>query len=213
MSTVVTAAVQAPPLALGGKVPTPPDEFKWDVGEMLALSSVNCAVCDGLGSYAGRRCGVRVPCGCVLRAVFLACLRQFRNCVDKPKYLTRAFLGRGSVRSQSQTFHRPDEEYIADFTLIARRTLTVAEYRMLSLAIIRGVEWQKCHSGLNRGNHFHMIYRIQGKLGRAFRETQPYGLYPLCQYFAIPTARVPYKIDCQVAREEVPRGGRWVCHT
>jgi hypothetical protein len=36
---------------------------------------------------------------------------------------------------------------------------------------------------MDRGIFFHMIYRIQQKLGRAFREIEPYSLFPLDEYF------------------------------
>ena len=36
---------------------------------------------------------------------------------------------------------------------------------------------------LDRGEFFHEVYRIQQKLGRAFRELEPYALYPLEEYF------------------------------
>ena len=38
--------------------------------------------------------------------------------------------------------------------------------------------------GICRGNFWHVAYRIEQKLGRAFRELKPYGLFPLADYFA-----------------------------
>jgi hypothetical protein len=38
--------------------------------------------------------------------------------------------------------------------------------------------------GLGRGNFFHAVYRIQEKLGRVFREVQPFSLFPLDEYFS-----------------------------
>jgi hypothetical protein len=38
--------------------------------------------------------------------------------------------------------------------------------------------------GIDRGTYFHSLYRLQHKLGRVFRELQPYGLYPVSEYFA-----------------------------
>ncbi len=48
-----------------------------------------------------------------------------------------------------------------------------------------GADWRLCERKLklDRGNFFHTIYRIEQKLGRAFRETQPYGLFPVDEYF------------------------------
>jgi hypothetical protein len=36
---------------------------------------------------------------------------------------------------------------------------------------------------MDRGNFFHAVYRIQQQLGRAFRETKPFALFPLDEYF------------------------------
>ncbi len=37
---------------------------------------------------------------------------------------------------------------------------------------------------MDRGNFFHSVYRgIQQQLGLAFRETKPYALFPLDEYF------------------------------
>jgi len=36
---------------------------------------------------------------------------------------------------------------------------------------------------LDRGAFFHEAYRIEQKLGRTFRELQPYALFPLDEYF------------------------------
>lgn len=36
---------------------------------------------------------------------------------------------------------------------------------------------------MDRGNFFHEVYRIQQKLGRIYRELEPYSLFPLDEYF------------------------------
>ena len=40
---------------------------------------------------------------------------------------------------------------------------------------------------MSRGNFFHAVYRIEQKLGRMFRELQPYPLFPLDDYFNGPS--------------------------
>jgi hypothetical protein len=37
---------------------------------------------------------------------------------------------------------------------------------------------------LDRGTLFHMVYRVEEKLGRAFAELKPYPLFPVADYFA-----------------------------
>jgi len=84
------------------------------------------------------------------------------------------------------TWGRKDEEYMADFVLVSRRTLTAEEYRIFNYHFLLGADWKLCTRkiGIDRGNSFHAVYRIQKKLGRVFRELEPFGLYPLDQYFA-----------------------------
>lgn len=37
---------------------------------------------------------------------------------------------------------------------------------------------------MERGNFFHLVYRIEQRLGRVFATLQPYALYPVSDYFA-----------------------------
>jgi hypothetical protein len=69
--------------------------------------------------------------------------------------------------------------------LIAKRTLDECEHRIFRYHLILGADWKLCcrQMKLDRGNFFHAVYRIQQKLGRAFAETQPYGIFPLDEYF------------------------------
>jgi len=80
---------------------------------------------------------------------------------------------------------RKDEEYIADFCAVSRRTLNETEYRLFRYHFLLGADWRLCtrRLGMDRGNFFHMVYRIEQKLGKSFRELEPYGLFPLIDYF------------------------------
>jgi hypothetical protein len=85
------------------------------------------------------------------------------------------------------------EEFIADFELIARRVLGdgTLSYRLFRYHCLLGADWKLCCRQLKmeRGEFFHEVYRIQQRLGRAFREIRPYGLFPLDEYFGGVTAR------------------------
>jgi len=52
-----------------------------------------------------------------------------------------------------------------------------------------GASWKLCTRKLeiDRGNFYHSVYRIEQKLGRAFRETEPYALFPVDEYFNGPS--------------------------
>ena len=93
-----------------------------------------------------------------------------------------AVLG-GTVRRQ--VWGRKDEEYLADFCLVSKRYLDDDEYKLFRFHFLLGADWKLCcrQMKMERGVFFHNIYRIQQKLGRAFRELQPYALYPVDEYF------------------------------
>jgi hypothetical protein len=80
---------------------------------------------------------------------------------------------------------RKDEEYIADFCLVSKRHLDEFEYRIFRFHFLLGADWKLCCRQLKmeKGEFFHCIYRIQQKLGHAFREITPYPLFPLDEYF------------------------------
>jgi hypothetical protein len=84
------------------------------------------------------------------------------------------------------TYARLDEEYIADFSLISRRTLTNFEYNVFRYHFLLGADWRLCcrQMRIDRGTYFHAVYRVQQKLGRRFREIEPYSLFPIAEYFA-----------------------------
>ena len=158
--------------------------MEWTRSETLALAMSGCSACHGLGLLIGKR-GKTNPCNCVLRAIFRTCYKRFRHCVTKEKHMTRVSISLTRGRERHFTWSRKDEEYIADFILVARRTLEEKEYRLFNLHYLLGADWKLCCQKLKttRGNCFHSIYRIQHKLGRVFRELEPYGLYPLDEYF------------------------------
>jgi hypothetical protein len=94
-------------------------------------------------------------------------------------------LERGHARDNRFLYGRKNEEYLADFCLVSRRALDDFEYAIFLRYYLENADWRSCCSRLNidRGAFFHAVYRIEQKLGRIFRETQPYGLFPLDEYF------------------------------
>jgi len=84
-----------------------------------------------------------------------------------------------------RTWGRRDEEFVADFCLVSRRALDEFEHRIFRFHFLLGADWRLCcrRLGVDRGTFFHAVYRIQQKLGRVFRELEPYALFPLDEYF------------------------------
>ncbi len=108
-------------------------------------------------------------------------------------------------RNRPNSWGLKDEEFIADFTLVARRNLTEEEHRLFRYHFLLGADWKLCSRklGIDRGNFFHSVYRIEQKLGRVFRELQPYPLFPLDDYFHGPSRIGPQP----VAKPRQSRGG------
>jgi hypothetical protein len=157
----------------------------WDRSETIALAMEFCTKCKGEGQRSIRK-GLPTPCNCVLRAIFRACYARFRHCVTKEKFMSRVSLVPCRGRDRRMTFARLDEEYICDFCLVSRRTLTDFEHSVFRYHFLLGADWRLCCRQLriDRGTFFHAVYRIQQKLGRVFRELEPYSLFPLDEYFA-----------------------------
>ena len=91
------------------------------------------------------------------------------------------------------TWVRKDEDYVADFCLVSRRTLDDFEHKVFRYHFLLGADWKLCcrQMRIDRGTFFHAVYRIQQKLGRVFRDLQPYSLYPLDEYFGGTVRKAP----------------------
>ncbi len=159
--------------------------FDWNRTEVLALAKESCTQCQGHGLRRSSRKGPESPCNCVLRGIFKACYARFRYCASKEKHISTVRLEQVGGKDRRMTWGRKDEEFIADFCLVSRRALDDEEYRIFKFHYLLGADWKLCCRRLNmdRGNFFHSVYRIQQKLGRVFRELEPYALFPLDEYF------------------------------
>jgi hypothetical protein len=158
--------------------------MEWNRSETLALAAQSCTQCHGLGLRL--QGDASHPCNCVLRTIFRTCFRKFQNCATQEKHLSRVSMeGFGSNSNRKVTWGRKDEEYVADFCIVARRTLDAQEHKLFRYHFLLGADWRLCCRQLkmDRGNFFHSVYRLQAKLGRVLRELEPYALYPVEDYF------------------------------
>lgn len=151
--------------------------MEWTRSETLALAANTCAFCHGLGLKTGRR-GKDKPCLCVFRMVFRICFTRFRQCQEREKNQT-------GVSLEGNVWSRKNEEYVVDFMNVTRRALSDAEWRIFNYHFLLGADWRLCTKRLemDRGTFFHEVYRITERLGRLYRELQPYPLFPLDEYF------------------------------
>jgi hypothetical protein len=158
--------------------------MNWDRSQTIALAKTTCTHCHGYGLRPGRN-DREVPCNCVFRAVFRACYSRFRDCVTRDRHLSRVQLEFCNGKDNRVTYGRKVEEYIADFCLVSRNSLNPLEYDIFRFHYLLGAEWKLCcwRLQIDRGTFFHLLYKIEQKLGRIFRELEPYSLFPLDEYF------------------------------
>jgi hypothetical protein len=106
------------------------------------------------------------------------------------------------------SYGRKSEEYVADFVAVSRRHLSPAEHQLFRFHFLLGADWRMCCKRLNldRGAFFHAVYRIEQKLGRVYRELEPYGLFPLDEYFYAVgrDVRPKMNLDDMLTRESRP---------
>ncbi len=143
------------------------------------------------------------PCNCVFRAIFRACYARFQQCAIKEKYVSRVSLESNPGRQRRSVWGLKNEEYVADFCLVTRRTLTEKEYSLFKFHFLLGADWKLCCRKMNidRGTFFHAVYRIEQKLGKTFRELEPHALFPLDEYFSstgrdkVVAITTPFKVE------------------
>lgn len=159
--------------------------MEWNRSDAMTLASAQCRACRGEGLKKLKEPRNSV-CSCVLRSVFRICYRRFRECSEAQLLNSRVSLELGVRRDLPGTWGRKNEEFVADFLLISRRALSEEEHRIFRYRYLLGADWRLCSRklGLDKGTFHHMLYRVQQKLGKAFVELQPYGLYPLRDYFS-----------------------------
>jgi hypothetical protein len=152
--------------------------------DTLCLASQNCTFCFGRGARS-RRNGASSVCPCVFRYIFRVCYARFIVCSDKEKHMSSVSLTRIPGPRRGATFARKDEEFMADFILIGRRTLDEVEQRVFKAHLLLGADWKLCCRQLrmDKGTFFHLVYRVMQKLGKAFAETKPYALFPIADYY------------------------------
>ena len=158
----------------------------------MALALVTCNRCFGSGLYPAGLPGSLTVCNCVLRAVFRACYGKWRDIagdqlVARLGSSAMSRSGRRQAGRRGCFWARPREEYRADFELIARRTLDASHLAIFRLHFLKRLDWRACCRRLrmDRGNFFHGVYRIEERLGKAYREALPYALFPVYEYFSL----------------------------
>jgi hypothetical protein len=187
-----------------------PKPMEWTHSETIGLSNVKCVKCEGTGFRPGTHRDGKTPCNCVLRNIFRACLSRLYACNSFDNYIARVEYNFCPGHDASRSWTHKTQDYAADFYLIAKRTLTEREFAVLRLHYLLRHDWNACCNFLrmDRGAFFHICYRVEQKLGRAYREVRPYSLFPCDEYFGGTLRRKaaePFFVDALRTKHEVIR--------
>ena len=159
--------------------------MEWTRSETLALAAQQCTLCFGLGMRLVRL-GKSEPCYCVQRSVFRLCYSKYRRCAEECLYGNPVRHSRPTPNARN-VWSFTNEDFALDFELIARRALKdrPIDLQVFNLHFVRGGDWKVCTRALkiDRGDFFHAVYRAEQIAGRAMRETLPFPLYPIDEYF------------------------------
>lgn len=153
----------------------------------ITLALESCAKCKGTGARIGHRARL---CGCVTRAIFAALHRKYRGIATRMEAVsscvpTVVIGGEGA----HFVWGMKNEEFSADFYLLAKRVLDARSFQIFRLHIIDGRDWRYCceRLGMDRGTFFHAVHRIRETVGLAAVELKPYPLYPIDEYLGVHT--------------------------
>ena len=157
----------------------------WTRSDTLGIANHSCVQCHGLGLRNGMMSS-KEPCNCVLRAIFRICFEKFYHVATQEKRLSQVTLDGTGPQCRRVVWGRKDEEYMADFLTMAKRNLDEEEHRVFRMHYLLGASWKLCcvRLGVDKGYFFHSIYRIEQKVGRMLKETRPYALYPIDEYYS-----------------------------
>src|SRR5579884_653043 len=182
------------PPAFGDRFSRPQlGKFAWDNGETLALAESRCQFCKGLGVVlVGEIAPVRQPCTCVLRRIFRLCYSHFQECAGLDGFPAGVSMS-GPHGSRRYSYGRKQAEFAADFCTVARRVLGPAEHRLFRRWFVYGNQIGAPVDQATRKRFYLAIRGIEIKLGRAFRELQPYCLFPIAEYYGGPSKYEQYR--------------------
>lgn len=152
---------------------------------LIAVALPTCVHCNGLGIRPTGKQQIDAPCQCTSRGIFRIVLNAYRYHASLSGHLLRTNMtqfDRTSSRQGLRSNGRRTEEFLADVWLCAKRHLTPRQWQIFTRHHLCGQQWRAFN--IDRGAFFHEVYRVERILGQAFRETLPYGLYPVDEYLS-----------------------------
>ena len=161
-----------------------PDPFI-SAAEACWLATPSCTCCHGFGVRFTQVKERPALCHCVYRRIFRDCCKSVERIEQSPRQMaTPSLFYRG--KNSRISYGRPREEFMADFTILARRALGEFEIKVFLMHITGPCDWRACCAALqiDRGAFFHAVRRIEVLLGKAFSRDRR--LWPIQEYFGGP---------------------------
>ena len=144
-------------------------------------------------------------CHCVYVTIFFICYRRFRRAAAADAYqrkITFDFVSGGN-QAKHITWSRLNEDYIADFTSLARRTLPAHLSLIFRLRFLLNAapELIQTRATISRRTYYSHLNEIQRTMGHAILNQSPYSLFPPSTYFGTTeTDPEPERVHAQPAR-------------
>src|SRR5580692_1092989 len=77
----------------------------------IGLAKASCLLCHGVGVRVIRK-DTEVPCNCIFRAIFRACLNRFRYCTSSADHIGSVSLEFCRGNEGKRTYSRKQEEFV-----------------------------------------------------------------------------------------------------
>src|ERR1700759_1167675 len=113
--------------------------MQWNRSNAIGLALAACSRCGGQGMRESRG-GAERPCSCVFRAIFRACYNRFREYSSRGAEAGTVSLEFTHGPIGHRIYSRKREEFVADFSLAARRALTEYEYALFRYTFLLGAD-------------------------------------------------------------------------
>src|SRR5215469_16540888 len=136
----------------------------------------NCPHCAGSGLAGLKK---KNHCRCVRRGIFRAVLSYVNYLTAYPRLVHPMRLDGVSKRVYRPAVIGLDQDYLADFYLLAKRTLDPLKFAIFRYYHLFGASQKLCcdRLGMDRGTFYNAVYSIEEAIGRAMVTLQP-PLYP-----------------------------------
>jgi hypothetical protein len=164
-----------------------PQKYQWTRADVLGLARPGCTNCHGRGWFSATP---GYACHCVTRSIFRQLMAEWHKVKDAEhlaQFRVEQIGQRGGKTCRRGTWSMKRPEFVADLELLVKRVLAPSDFRVWRLWHCYGADHHTMQriTGMNKGEVFHTVYRIETKVGREARQLKPYALFPVADYYGL----------------------------